>query len=64
MAPNNVRATNVEEIAELITSILTCVYADASMSKHFDAEAARRGITKEALAAAAIVQGVLDITGQ
>jgi hypothetical protein len=34
------------------------------MSKHFDAEAARRRITKEALAAAAIVQGVIDITGQ
>jgi hypothetical protein len=49
-----------QELAKLVTNILTFVYLT---SRHtFEAEAKARNITLEQLAAAAIVQGALDIS--
>jgi hypothetical protein len=49
-----------QELAKLVTNILTFVYVT---NRHtFEAEATTRLITLEQLAAAAIVQGALEIT--
>ena len=53
---------NQTELAQLVTNILTFVYVTSRPT--FEAEARARRISLEQLAAAAIVQGALEIAGK